>query len=93
MEQEKRYVTTDLYLTAYLKTKGHKYNVEKVRIKSYFSFKETPELLLNVNEYLTENGSCEPLAYTNAIKNIKNLLHICKDDNRLWFLKKTYMNF
>jgi hypothetical protein len=74
MEQEKKYSTTDLYLTAYLKTKGHKYNVEKIGNKSSFSFKESPELLLNVNEYLTENGSCEPLAYTNAIKNIKNLL-------------------
>ena len=74
MEQEKKYSTTDLYLTAYLKTKGHKYNVEKVSNKSSFYFTESPELLLNVNEYLTENGSCEPLAYTNAIKNIKNLL-------------------
>jgi hypothetical protein len=42
--------------------------------KSSFYFIESSELLLNVNEYLTENGSCEPLAYTNAIKNIKNLL-------------------
>lgn len=74
MEQEKKYSTSDLYLTAYLKTKGHKYNVNKVGSKSSFYFTESPELLLNVNEYLTENGSCEPLAYTNAIKNIKNLL-------------------
>jgi len=74
MEQEKKYVTTDLYLVAYLKTKGHKFAVEKLRSKSYFSFKESQGLLLDVNEYLTENGSCEPLAYTNAIKNIKNLL-------------------
>jgi hypothetical protein len=74
MEQEKKYSTTDLYLTAYLKTKGHKYNVNKVGSKSSFYFTESSELLLNVNEYLTENGSCEPLAYTNAIKNIKNLL-------------------
>ena len=44
----KEYVTTDLYLTAYLKTKG--------------------------DDYLNETGSCEPLAFTNAIKNIKNIL-------------------
>lgn len=74
MENEKKYVSTDLYLVAYLKTKGHKFNVEKVRNKSYFSFIESTGLLLDVNEYLTGNGSCEPLAYTNAIKNIKNLL-------------------
>ena len=74
MEQEKKYVTTDLYLVAYLKTKGHKFAVEKLRSKFQFSFNETQNLLLDVNEYLTESGSCEPLAYTNAIKNIKNLL-------------------
>jgi len=55
--------------------KGNKYTVEKNKTKSNFIFNETPELLSNVNEYLTENGSCEPLAYTNAIKNLKNLLY------------------
>lgn len=75
MNNEKKYTTTDLYLTAYLKVKGYKYSIEKIKSKSYFSFVETSELLLNVNEYLTENGVCEPLSYTNAIKNIKNLLY------------------
>ena len=69
------YVTSDLYLTAYLKIKGHKYNVEKMKSKSNFIFIECPELLSDVNDYLTESGSCEPLAYTNAIKNLKNLLY------------------
>lgn len=69
------YVTSDLYLSAYLKVKGHRYTVEKVKSKSNFVFEQTPELLSYVNEYLTENGSCEPLAYTNAIKNLKNLLY------------------
>jgi len=75
MNQSNNYVTSDLYLSAYLKVKGNKYTVEKNKSKSNFIFNETPELLSNVNEYLTENGSCEPLAYTNAIKNLKNLLY------------------
>jgi len=75
MSDTKTYVTSDLYLTAYLKIKGHKYNVEKLKSKSNFVFFESPELLLDVNDYLTENGNCEPLSYTNAIKNLKNLLY------------------
>jgi hypothetical protein len=75
MDDNKNYVTSDLYLTAYLKTKGLKFNLNKLKTKSNFVFDETPELTQYVNEYLTENGSCEPLAYTNAIKNIKNLLY------------------
>jgi predicted nucleic acid-binding protein len=72
--ENNKYVTSDLYLTAYLKTKGFKYEVIKLRSKSNFAFIESPELLSNVNEYLSETGSCEPLAYTNAIKNLKNYL-------------------
>ncbi len=72
------YTTSDLYLAAYLKSKGLKFTVEKLKSKSNFLFIETPELISLVNEYLTESGSCEPLAYTNAIKNIKNLLHNSK---------------
>lgn len=75
MNDSKTYVTSDLYLTAYLKIKGHKYVAEKMKSKSNFVFTESPELLLDVNDYLTENGNCEPLAYTNAIKNLKNFLH------------------
>jgi len=75
MNDSNTYVTSDLYLSAYLKVKGHRYRVEKIKSKSNFVFEQTPELLSYVNEYLTENGSCEPLAYTNAIKNLKNLLY------------------
>ena len=69
------YLTSDLYLAAFLKTKGYKYVVEKLKSKSNFIFELSPELLNYVNDYLTEKGSCDPLAFTNAIKNIKNLLH------------------
>jgi hypothetical protein len=69
------YLTSDLYLTAYLKVKGFKFTVEKIKSKSNFIFESTPNLLIHVNEYLSENGSCEPLAFTNAIKNLKNYLY------------------
>jgi hypothetical protein len=75
MEQEKKYITSDLYLTAYLKVKGFKFLVEKVKNKASFIFDQSPELLTTVNEYLTESGSCEPLNYSNSIRNIKNLLY------------------
>ena len=63
MEQNLRYTTSDMYLAAYLKLKGLKLLVEKNKNKATFI------------EYLNENGSCEPLLYTNAIKNLKNLLY------------------
>jgi hypothetical protein len=75
MENESKYITSDLYLTAYLKVKGYKYIVNKIKSKSNFIFDETDELLVDVNHYLSETGSCEPLSYTNAIKNIKNYLY------------------
>tara|TARA_B100000900_G_C20543278_1_gene701442 strand:- start:1188 stop:1421 length:234 start_codon:yes stop_codon:yes gene_type:complete len=74
MSTENSYSTSDLYLTAYLKIKGHKFKVEKQSKKSTFIFPSSPDLLSHVDEYLTEMGSCEPLAFTNAIKNLKNLL-------------------
>ena len=69
------YVTSDLYLTAYLKVKGFKCRVIKEGNKSKFVFDNTPLLIAHVDEYLTENGTCEPLAFTNSIKNLKTLLH------------------
>ena len=54
--------------------KGHTFKVEKSTKKSTFLFGSSPELLSNVDEYLTGTGSYEPLAFTNAIKNLKNLL-------------------
>lgn len=75
MEENKTYTTSDLYLTAYLKIKGHKYTVERIRTKSNFVFNETDKLISDVNDYLSESGSCEPLTYTNAIKNLKNFLY------------------
>lgn len=68
------YVTTDLYLSSYLLVKGHKFSFEKKSKKAFFSFQSTHDLDLHVNEYLMGSGTVTPLAYANAIKNLKNLL-------------------
>jgi hypothetical protein len=75
MNMDNQYVTSDLYLTAYLKIKGFVFKVEERKNKFSFIFESTPELLSNVDEYLSEMGNCKPLVYTNAIKNLKNYLH------------------
>jgi len=72
---DEKYITSDLYLAAYLKVKNFKFKVEKMRTKSNFIFERSEELMTCVEEYLTESGSCNPLAYANSIKNIKNLLY------------------
>jgi hypothetical protein len=68
------YLTTDLYLAAFLRTKGFKFQFEK-STKSFFKFEETPELIKNVDEYLNSEAICDPLLFTNSIKNIKSLLY------------------
>jgi hypothetical protein len=75
MEQEEKYTTSDLYLGAYLKLKGYKMTVEKNRNKAVFVFEKNEGLQEEINNYLNESGSCEPLLYTNSIKNLKNLLY------------------
>ena len=75
MNEEAKYITSDLYLTAYLKVKGHKFSVEKIKSKSNFIFDLNDKIVVDVNDYLSENGQCEPLNYNNAIKNIKNYLY------------------
>ena len=69
------YVTKDLYLSAYLIIKGQKFKMNKEGKTVNFEFTMTDEIMYYVNEYLMGNGSCEPLSFTNAIKNIKNLIY------------------
>lgn len=75
MEETNRYTTSDLYLGAYLKLKGYKMLVEKERNKASFFFDKTNELQEDVNNYLNGEGTCDPLSYTNSIKNLKNLIY------------------
>jgi hypothetical protein len=70
-----KFITSDLYLSAFLKTKGFKLTIEKNKNKYNFVFDGSESLTSNVNDYLTENATCEPLSYTNSIKNLKNLMY------------------
>jgi hypothetical protein len=72
--EQSLYITTDLYLSAYLIVKGHEMEFEKKTKKTYFKFIRTDNLDVNANEYLKGSGTTPPLAYANAIKNLKNLL-------------------
>jgi hypothetical protein len=75
MDKENTYTTSDLYLASFLKLKGHIMTVEKQKNKAKFIFQKEESIMTDVNDYLTEKGLCEPLLYTNSIKNLKNLLY------------------
>lgn len=75
MEETTNYITSDLYLTAFLKTKGHNFKIDRVRSKYNFTFVITDGLFADVNSYLSGNSTCEALTFTNSIKNLKNYLH------------------
>ncbi len=75
MDNINTYRTSDLYLSEFLKLKGHKFNVEKNKNKIFFIFDKNDVLMGNVADYLSENGNCEPLLFSNTIKNLKNLIH------------------
>ena len=44
-------------MTSYLKVKGYKFKVDKLKTKSNFVFEKSDELMQAVEDYLTENGS------------------------------------
>jgi hypothetical protein len=75
MEKNTKYVTSDLYLGSYLKLKGYKMLVEKDRNKANFIFENDEFLYEDVSNYLNGNAKCDPLSYTNSIKNLKNLIY------------------
>lgn len=70
-----KYVTTDLYLASFLKLKGHKISISKNKNIVNFEFNKNLELENLITQYLTETATCDPLLYTNSIKNLKNLLY------------------
>lgn len=75
MDSEHTYTTSDLYLTAYLKSTGFKYIPAKENGRFVFNFDKSDDLTNTINLYLSENGTIEPLVYANAIKNLKNYIH------------------
>lgn len=70
-----KYITTDLYLASFLKLKGYKFSISKVKNKTNFEFDKNVELNNLITQFLTEEATCDPLLYSNSIKNLKNLLY------------------
>ena len=68
------YTTTDLYLTSYLNYKQYSFETKKEKSRIFFIFKKDENLNKDVNEFLMGRGSCEPLLFTNSIKNIKSFI-------------------
>lgn len=75
MSEVNNYITSDLYLTAFLKSKGHNYSVDKVKNKYNFIFEISDVLFNDINDYLSGTGLCDALSFTNHIKNLKNYLY------------------
>lgn len=75
MEKKEFYKTTDLYLTSFLKLSGFKFNIKKNNKVITFLFDDDEKLREVINNYLTENATCDPLLFTNSIKNLKNLIY------------------
>jgi len=69
------YETSDLYLTAYLRAKGYDIKDIKFGSKCKFTFDKSDEMTKDVQNYINEKGSIEPIKLINAIKNIKSLTH------------------
>lgn len=70
------YITTDLYLTAYLNAKEFDIiSVNTERSKCSFEFEDTKELKKEIINYINKKGSIEPLRLVNSIKNIKVLTY------------------
>ena len=70
-----KYTTSDLYLSAFLKLKGYKFNVEKNGKKVIFIFDNITNINSDIMDYLNDNSVCNPMQYSNSIKNLKNLIY------------------
>ncbi len=69
------YRTSDIYLAAYLKTKGHKIiNVERPNTQCFFVFKEDELVIENKNRFFN-NGLIKVTDYKNAISDLKRMIH------------------
>lgn len=74
--------TNDFYLASFLvatgiELQGH----QKIEDKTKFWFENNPKTELKIKQYYSMNGSVEPVAYANAIKNLKSIIHSCAYTN------------
>ena len=70
------YTTSDLYLTAYLLSRGNQLDsFERVKGKTTFRLIEKDDLDETIREYYADCGLVSGLRMGNTLKNLKNLLH------------------
>jgi len=70
------YVTSDLYLTAYLVARGNRLDsFDRVNGKTTFRLIEKDDLLEIIREYYADRGLVSGLRLNNSLKNLKNLLY------------------
>lgn len=76
------YVTTDLYLAAYLVARGnHLDSFERNNGKTAFKLVEKDGLDEAIQEYFADRGLVSGLRMSNALKNLKNFLYTNMDEN------------
>jgi len=76
MEINELFETSDLSLCAALSVLGHHANkVEMVGKKSILFFEKTEEILKAVDQYFLHDLLVEPIAFFNAIREIKTRLY------------------
>lgn len=69
------YKTSDLYLSAYLKAKGHKVEkIERKIKKCYFVFEDSELLQSNKMRFFNE-GLISVTQYKNALQDLRVLIH------------------
>jgi hypothetical protein len=70
------YVTSDLYLTAYLVARGNRLeSFDRVNGKTTFRLIEKDDLSETIREYYADRGLVSGLRLNNSLKNLKNLLY------------------
>jgi len=70
------YTTSDLYLTAYLLSRGNKLDsFDRVNGKTTFRLIEKDDLDEIIRQYYADCGLVSGLRMSNTLKNLKNLLH------------------
>ena len=71
------YRTSDIYLSAYLKAKGHKIEkIDREGTKCFFNFKKDDILDSNKMRFFNE-GLISVTQYKNALQDLRVLIHNC----------------
>ena len=72
----KTYSNQDFYLSAFLMTSGCRMlSNKRINGITIFSFEDNNYLQKLVSDYYSFQATCEPMAYGNAIRSLKSVIH------------------